>query len=166
MAFSKGTERPAAAVAGLCGLPEAAILSRTHAPCYASVGTGFLVAEVTHDGLAAAVPDLSAFAAETADAPAGHLPALFLWADLGHAGPELRVEARMFAPLSGVPEDPATGSAAAALGGLLAALGGPTSLSVAQGERIGRPSRIRVEARHDGVWISGEAVPVMEGRLL
>ena len=165
-ALALGPERPAAEVAGLAGLAPEKLLGRTHKPLYASVGTGFLIAETSAEALDDASPDPQAFAAEAAHAPEGHLPALLLWADLGHAGDELRVEARMFAPLSGIAEDPATGSAAAALGALLASLGVATRLSISQGRKMGRPSRIGVEARADGVWISGQAVPVMEGRLL
>ena len=72
----------------------------------------------------------------------------------------------MFAPLDNIPEDPATGSAAAALGALLASLdGAPVTLDIAQGVEMGRPSRIRVEAGTSGVAVSGAARKVMEGRL-
>lgn len=165
-AFAPGPERPVAQVAALAGLAAQALLKRSHAPTYASVGTGFLLAETTAAALADAVPDTHAFAAERSFAPPGHLPALLLWADLGHKGDELMVEARMFAPLSGVAEDPATGSAAAALGALLASLDVTRRLRVAQGHHMGRPSTIDVEVRADGVWIAGNAVAVMAGRLL
>jgi trans-2,3-dihydro-3-hydroxyanthranilate isomerase len=59
----------------------------------------------------------------------------------GHA-----FHARMFAPRLGITEDPATGSAAAAFAGLLAAHGGLTdgehSLTIEQGYEMGRPSLI------------------------
>ena len=54
------------------------------------------------------------------------------------------IRARMFAPLSGVPEDPATGSASCALAGLLAHYkeepSGSFSWRIAQGVEMGRPS--------------------------
>lgn len=82
--------------------------------------------------------------------------------------------ARMFAPGSGVAEDPATGSAAAALAGWLVRRAGATSgalhWEIRQGEEIGRPSRIFLEADIDrgaptAVRVGGAAVMVCEGRL-
>ncbi|HEX6942154.1 MAG TPA: PhzF family phenazine biosynthesis protein [Gemmatimonadaceae bacterium] len=83
------------------------------------------------------------------------------------------VRARMFAPGFGVPEDPATGSACAALGGYLAARthhDGTQRWVVEQGYEMGRPSLIHVEAdRTDGkisaVRVGGASVLVSEGRI-
>ena len=84
------------------------------------------------------------------------------------------VHARVFVPGLSVPEDPATGSACAALGGYLAARTprDDTTLrwTVEQGVEMGRPSRIEVEAdkaggRVTGVRVGGSAVLVSEGRL-
>jgi PhzF family phenazine biosynthesis protein len=68
-------------------------------------------------------------------------------------------------PVGGVYEDPATGAAAAALGGYLRELGlvGPTAtLELHQGDDLGRPGRLTVELRagEPGVRVSGGAVPV------
>jgi trans-2,3-dihydro-3-hydroxyanthranilate isomerase len=82
---------------------------------------------------------------------------------------------RVFAGAVGVPEDPATGSAAAAFGAWLVASGyvpgdGETAYVVTQGAEIGRPSRIEgtVVAR-DGAAvtcrITGSAVPVATGTI-
>jgi PhzF family phenazine biosynthesis protein len=53
-------------------------------------------------------------------------------------------------------EDPATGSAAGPLGAYLAEhglAGMPGSLLIRQGEQVGRPSELHVEARReDGTW--------------
>jgi trans-2,3-dihydro-3-hydroxyanthranilate isomerase len=82
------------------------------------------------------------------------------------------VRARMFAPLSGTIEDPATGSAAGALTAhLLSETGGNSlSLDIIQGVEMGRTSHMHCEARYvDGAvraWISGSCIPVMEGKLL
>ena len=82
-----------------------------------------------------------------------------------------RIEARMFAPLDGIPEDPATGSAAAALAAYLGRLDGASaSFEISQGVDMGRPSRISAEITVENgapqaVAIAGEAVKVMEGRL-
>ena len=81
---------------------------------------------------------------------------------------------RMFAPGAGVAEDPATGSAAAALAGWLVrhapSQSGTRRWTVLQGEAIGRPSRIELEADvHDGavqaVRVGGASVMVSEGVL-
>ena len=75
--------------------------------------------------------------------------------------PDVRV--RMFAPGSGVPEDPATGSAAAVLGGYLGGASprasGTLRWRVAQGEEIGRPSVISVEVDK----VAGEITAVRVG---
>ncbi|GIT90045.1 phenazine biosynthesis protein PhzF [Jannaschia pagri] len=81
---------------------------------------------------------------------------------------------RMFAPTAGIAEDPATGSASAILAAHLLANGslddGTTDLALTQGEDMGRLSRIGFSADvADGalvaVRISGQAVPVAEGRI-
>ena len=82
------------------------------------------------------------------------------------------LHARMFAPGAGVPEDPATGSAAAALAGLLAARSleadGTLRWVVEQGLEIDRPSVIEIEAVKSGgeivaVRVGGGAVMMSEG---
>lgn len=68
-------------------------------------------------------------------------------------------------PVGGVVEDPATGAAAAALGGYLRDLGlvpEPTEIAVRQGEDMGRPSALTVAVGPDDarVRVSGHAVPM------
>ncbi|NYJ16185.1 PhzF family phenazine biosynthesis protein [Nesterenkonia sandarakina] len=68
-------------------------------------------------------------------------------------------------PVGGVVEDPATGAAAAALGGYLRSLGrvhGRCELTILQGEDMGRPSRLDVVAHADSkrVTVAGSAVPI------
>lgn len=70
------------------------------------------------------------------------------------------VRARMFAPLAGIPEDPATGSAAAALAGHLS-LG---TYRIEQGVEMGRPSLIHLHVG-EVVRVGGHAVPVFQGTL-
>jgi trans-2,3-dihydro-3-hydroxyanthranilate isomerase len=88
--------------------------------------------------------------------------------------PESTVHVRMFAPLLGVPEDPATGSANGALGAYLVhhrvvPLVDPTVHIVSeQGAELGRPSTIYVEVDHEAgeptaVRVGGEVAPVIEG---
>ena len=65
-------------------------------------------------------------------------------------------------PVGGVVEEPATGSAAAALGGYLrdaGLVGAPASFVVRQGETMGRPSFIKVDVpQTGGIVFSGSAV--------
>ncbi len=86
------------------------------------------------------------------------------------------VRARMFAPhTDGIPEDPATGSAAAPFGAYAAACGlikpePSASFLIQQGVEMGRPSEIHVEvARKDdgavGVRIGGRCAIVGEGAM-
>ena len=68
-------------------------------------------------------------------------------------------------PVGGVVEDPATGAAAAALGGYLRALGRvtrPSTITIRQGEDMGRPSELLLDVDPDDprVGVSGHAVPI------
>jgi trans-2,3-dihydro-3-hydroxyanthranilate isomerase len=88
--------------------------------------------------------------------------------------PESTVHVRMFAPLLGVPEDPATGSANGALGAYLVhhravPVAAPTTSIVSeQGAEIHRPSTLHVEVDStgqeiDAVRVGGGVAPVAEG---
>lgn len=87
--------------------------------------------------------------AEAIDRSGGEELYLFAITDEG-------VEARMFDAEIGIGEDPATGSAAGPLGAYLAEhnlAGMPGSMVIRQGERVGRPSELHVEARREnGAW--------------
>ncbi len=151
-------------VADCLGLGAGDIRTDRHGPVMASLGLPFVFAELADpDALARCLPDTAAFRRAEARYPG---PFDFAVAAYVRAGSAVRM--RMFAPLDDIPEDPATGSAAAALGALLRDLGGGTALTldVAQGVEMGRPSRIGVEAGSWGVAISGAACRVMEGRLV
>jgi len=77
----------------------------------------------------------------------------------------------MFAPADGVPEDPATGSAAGPLAVHLARhgrIGWGEEIEIEQGAEVGRPSRLvaRAEGSDDGatrVEVGGSAVLVARG---
>ena len=80
----------------------------------------------------------------------------------------------MFAPLYGVPEDPATGSGNCALVGLLASLRPERDLTlqlrIAQGIEMGRPSLLEAAAekkagRVTELRIGGRCVAMMRGVL-
>jgi PhzF family phenazine biosynthesis protein len=69
-------------------------------------------------------------------------------------------------PVGGVYEDPATGAAAAAFGGYLRELGlvdAAATVTLRQGDDMGRPSRItvRLDPEIKGVRVSGTAVPIV-----
>jgi trans-2,3-dihydro-3-hydroxyanthranilate isomerase len=82
--------------------------------------------------------------------------------------------ARMFAPALGVPEDPATGSAAAAFAGLLAAhagfADGEHTVTIEQGFEMGRPSLIALTLTLKGsklvsAAVAGDAVVATRGTI-
>jgi len=85
--------------------------------------------------------------------------------------------ARDFAPLLGIPEDPVTGSANAALGALLARAGvvpkreGRVQLTIYQGHRLGNPGVVEVGVEYSPlgepylVQIGGEAAIFHSGEL-
>ena len=129
------------------------------------MGLPFLIAELRdRQALASAVPDTNAFRARI-DEGAIRM-GVFVYVREGSS-----IRARMFAPLDGMPEDPATGSAAAALTALLGQLEGRSgAFEIIQGVEMGRPSLIEAAVEVDGgqpvaVSICGSAVKVMEGRL-
>lgn len=73
----------------------------------------------------------------------------------------------MFAPLDNIPEDPATGSAAATITALLARMSGaPQNLTIHQGIEMGRPSLIRTRSDGNTVFVAGQALRMMEGHLV
>jgi len=139
------------------------------APRPAGFGTPFLMVEL------ASVEALGRAASVA-------LPEVLLAAGLGHgaylfthATDDGTIRARLFAPLLGIAEDPATGSAAAGLAALLATLDPAAELDgawrIVQGVEMGRRSVIDVAAskrqgRVEHVAVAGGAVPVSEGRIL
>lgn len=78
-----------------------------------------------------------------------------------------RAQARAFFIDAGgaATEDPATGSAAGPLMAYVHRSHGSTSLSIEQGVRMGRPSRLDCAVEGDRVRVGGEAVVVAEGTL-
>jgi len=136
-----------------------------------TAGVPFLFVSVRNrDALARARVDAGAWEHHLAEGWSPHV--YVMTDDTGEEGVALR--ARMFAPAMGITEDPATGGAATALAGLLAArdadADGTWSWTVHQGVEMGRPSRILIEADvRDGrvaqVRVGGSAVPVSEGEM-
>jgi len=166
-ALALGSRVSAADSAACLSLDATDITLKNHPPQVLSVGLPFLVAELTSkDALRRAKPN--ALTHEHILLPIG-TDAIFGYT-LGSTPEELH--ARMFSPLDGIPEDPATGSAAAAAIALLATLrtepNGEIAWRIEQGIEMGRPSLLkgRTEKR-DGVvtavHIAGFAVQVMSG---
>jgi trans-2,3-dihydro-3-hydroxyanthranilate isomerase len=161
-----------ATVAACASLEIADLQPGGMAPVMASVGLAFAFAELASlDALARARPNEAAFAVAE-----GRYPndddrfSLFLF----HRLSETHLRARMFAPLSKTWEDPATGSASAALAARLLSLRPERDVAVQlvieQGVEMGRPSRIvldiaRIAGVDQPVRVSGECVEVMSGRL-
>ncbi|HVZ07668.1 PhzF family phenazine biosynthesis protein [Rhodopila sp.] len=160
-------------VARCAGLAPSDISTELHQPIVASVGTPFVIAEVASvDVLARARPDLAAFRdgarhiAELSERFNLHLYA--------RKDDFLHLRARMFAPLIGVLEDPATGAANAALAALLTSLAPGENVDlhyeIEQGIEMGRPSQIIASARKTGegpvlATVAGNCVPMMRGTL-
>jgi trans-2,3-dihydro-3-hydroxyanthranilate isomerase len=138
-------------------------------PRVLSVGLPFLVVAVgSRAALRKARPNLAAH--ERVLPPIG-TDAVFAYVP-GEVADELH--ARMFSPLDSIPEDPATGSAAAATLAFLAeqrpARDAQTSWRITQGVDMGRPSIILGRTvKRDGVvtavHLGGHAVGVMRGSL-
>jgi trans-2,3-dihydro-3-hydroxyanthranilate isomerase len=162
-------------VAACASLPREEIATTAHDPLVASVGTPFVIAEVVSEqALSRASPDIGAFRSATERYPdVGTRFSLLLYARRG--GDATRLAARMFAPLGGVLEDPATGSANAALAALLTSLAPGENADLAyeilQGVEMGRPSQIIASARKTAegpvlATVEGNCVPMLKGTVV
>jgi trans-2,3-dihydro-3-hydroxyanthranilate isomerase len=164
---------PVEEAAKALGLAPDKIVSKHHEPCILSVGVRFLYVELK---------DLEALnGSEAAQGPITRISAsrgldgVFVYVrvdDKTENGVDIR--ARVFAPVHGVMEDAATGSANAGLANLLASLNNEKDATlewnVAQGIEMGRPSRLHLAAvRRAGevaeVRVTGQAVLVCRGQI-
>jgi len=88
----------------------------------------------------------------------------------GARNPRNQFTVRLFAPASGVPEDPATGSAAGWLGQYLVrhrVLGaGPIEVRLEQGHALARPSLLHVRASAAGSQVGGRVIRAARGEWL
>ena len=158
----------AAEIAEVLSLDPKAMGSEGLGPEAVSCGVPFLFVPVSSvEALGSIVVDLGAWKRHLADTWAPHV---FVF----HPGRDRTVRARMFAPAMGIAEDPATGAAVTALGGLLALRedgpSGTFSRVVEQGVEMGRPSTLHVEVdKRDGevtaIRVGGSAVLVSEGEM-
>lgn len=149
-------------IARALGLALADLKIDRHPPVMASLGLPFTLTELTdRAALSRITTDIGAFR-EGAIA----YPTALDFAQMAYVREGDVIHARMFAPLDNIPEDPATGSAAATLAALLAQIEGrDLSLTLHQGVDMGRPSVIGLETNGPAVTVSGGAVVTMEGVL-
>jgi trans-2,3-dihydro-3-hydroxyanthranilate isomerase len=169
-----GNAIPEQTVARCIAIEPEEIRLAKHGPNIASVGLSFVVAELADlAALGRARPNLAYFQdAVCPTAEGNHDFSLFVYV----RSPEKpwTIRARMFAPLDNVPEDPATGSASAALGAYLVSLEQDAnmnvSLTIEQGVEMRRRSVIGIDVvKKNGivtdVTISGSCTPVMRGEI-
>jgi trans-2,3-dihydro-3-hydroxyanthranilate isomerase len=135
------------------------------APRIAGCGLDFPYLSVRPDAIGRAMIDFSAAVRHDV----GHV-LVFSW-----QAADRTAHARMFGFGLGVPEDPATGSAALGLGVWLVASGllpgeGESSYAVRQGTEIGRPSALDCTVTATGgvavgATVSGQVVPIARGEI-
>ena len=154
-----GLEHDTTAVAAALRIREEDLVSQ---PQHCTTGVRQIFAEVRdRDALADLRADLDLVAG------LGRSDGLVAWCEVGDG----EVAQRFFAPQMGIPEDPATGSAAGALGALRVFRGAaPGALLVRQGDEVGRPSEMRVDVAGDPgnpveVRVGGRAVLLFEGAI-
>jgi trans-2,3-dihydro-3-hydroxyanthranilate isomerase len=157
------------------------IATHVHAPQVVSVGLPFLVVELcSREALRRSKPNI---AAHEQVLPLDGADAIFAYwraRDESFTSGESVLHARMFSPLDGIAEDPATGSACAAAIALLATLGTDDSTAddsaerawrIHQGVDMGRASLLlgRTTTHHAtviGTHIGGRCVAVLEGTMI
>jgi trans-2,3-dihydro-3-hydroxyanthranilate isomerase len=168
-----GTPPDRAMIAAAIGLAPAQI--GPHAPGAFAAGPAFIFAQLEdRTALAAAWPQDpfwgAMMQAARIDDSGRSAVGLYLYTK----GDGCDLQARMFAPGDGIPEDPATGSASAILAAQLLANGalgeGTTRLQLAQGVEMGRPASLQlsVDVRHGAlvaVRVAGHAVPIAQGTI-
>jgi PhzF family phenazine biosynthesis protein len=159
------TARAAASVLGV-------ELTRRAPPRLVTAGPSWLICELDDEAAVRALkPDMAAIAALTArGGRAGGAVGISVFGRSTNGTHSLTV--RAFAPGDGVPEDPVTGSANAAIGAYLLATGGLDAVGaeyrVSQGREIGRDGYVdvRVDAATGDVEIGGHVVTCVDGMLL
>ena len=168
--LSIGREFTADFVADACSLSPADVKVDTHQPCVASCGTPLVFAELkSRAALRSASPRSDAFARGL---PRDLAVGIHLYVQAKEDG--IDIQSRMFAPLQGIPEDPATGGANIVLVGLLAQFQPEHDLTlskiIGQGFDMGRPSILEGKAEKKGgrvvdTYIGGRCVPMLAGTI-
>jgi len=164
-----GPAPEAAAIEDALSMPRGAIDREVGKPRFFGAGVNFLYAKAPLEAVRKARVSSGAFDKLALDETVGVL----LYAE-GGDGEDATYHVRMFAPGAGVLEDAATGSAAAAFPGKIAASerldDGAHRWVIEQGVEMGRPSRIHVSfdvalGAIESVRIAGAVTPVMKGVL-
>ncbi len=158
-----------AVVAACVGLEDEDIVSQQHRPIIASIGLPILLTEVRDlESLGRCRPIPEQFARHF---PRSGANSIHLYTRT-NSGNELQFRARHLSPLDGIWEDPATGSANAALVALLADLAPARTMqlqiNVKQGVEMGRASALVATAdkyagKIHAVRIGGDCIQAMEG---
>ena len=158
-------------VSQACSIDPDDIETARHRPTLAASGVPFLLVELkTRAALAKAAPRADVF---EANLPAERATGIHLYVRTD--GDEAEIQSRMFAPMHGIPEDPATGAANVILIGFLAVLEASDDLTltktIAQGVDMGRPSLLYAEADKEAgqvtaIRLGGQCVPMMTGTLI
>jgi PhzF family phenazine biosynthesis protein len=133
-------------------------------PVLSDVGARWILAELpSRQQIRALVPDMERIATLSRAAQAEGVAVYSFEPQLG-----IPLELRAFAPATGAPEDPVTGSAQAAVGdwlwaqGRLAALAG--SYLASQGAAVGRDGEVQVSSNADGrVRVGGRCCALVRG---
>ncbi len=168
----RGRVEPAAVAAAL-SLSATDIRADAHGPEVVSVGLPFLIVELASpEALGRARPERQAFDEVLPRDGATSVYCYTRVGPQGTPGTEAGIRARMFTPR--MTEDPATGSATAAVTALLGELvgkDGEFAMRFLQGVEMGRPSLLLARAesergRNVRSHVGGHCVRVMEGWLV
>ncbi|WP_447555120.1 PhzF family phenazine biosynthesis protein [Vreelandella sp. EE22] len=132
-------------------------------PIVASCGLAFHLIELSD---LTALQNIQIASSEWAKhvAPSGD-EQVYLYVVKASDGEKTSVRSRMFSREHGLCEDPATGSAAAALSGYLATQSDTRRWMIHQGAEMGRPSVIETRMKGELVEVGGQAVLVGKGQL-
>lgn len=164
---------PREGLADALGIKSTEIGFENHLPSLWSAGVPFLLVPVHDVGVAERIEFDPQLWEKVAPFAEGHLASAYIYCRGGihHAA---RFHARMFTTDMGISEDPATGSAAAALSGAIhrfdALPDGHHSTLIEQGVEMGRPSYIHLhidaaQGKVENARIGGHAVCIAEGQL-
>nr|WP_316654844.1 PhzF family phenazine biosynthesis protein [uncultured Gellertiella sp.] len=168
-----GAAPPREALADALGIRSTEIGFENHVPSLWSAGVPYLLVPIHDTGVAERIEFDAALWEKAAPFADGQLASAYVYCRGGihHAA---KFHARMFTADMGIAEDPATGSAVAALSGAIhrfdALPDGHHACLIEQGTEMGRPSLIHlhIDAQNGEVSnarIGGEAVRIAEGVL-